>query len=266
MAKAKKAAARTGLKWKRKKWYRIAAPRTFNNKIVGEAFAETPQSMLGRVVEVNLMQMTGNIKKQNLVLRMKVNDVKNEIAQTEVLEFYMQPASIKRLVRKGTTKIDESFCCHTNDKKLIRIKPLLLTRSKISSSISRDLRAKTRAWLTNAVSVLSYEQLINDLCSFRLQRDMKTVLDKIYPLKGCQVRNMKIETKQKVMILKPTGKDESAAEKKKFARKKKPEGKIEEKNEKAEEAKEAVKKIEKTEAKKAKEEKTETPKEKPEEI
>ena len=39
----KRSAARTGLKWKRKKWYKIAAPKIFNNKVVGEAFAETPQ-------------------------------------------------------------------------------------------------------------------------------------------------------------------------------------------------------------------------------
>ncbi|MBD3259026.1 hypothetical protein GF371_00160 [Candidatus Woesearchaeota archaeon] len=222
MAKPKRTAARTGLKWKRKKWYKVAAPKIFNKKIIGEAFAEGPQSLLGRVVEANLMQLTGNFKKQNLVLRMKVNDVENETGQTEVVEFYMQPASIKRFVRKGTTKLDDSFCCYTKDKKLIRIKPLLLARSKTKSSVNKDLRKKTRTWLTNTINTLNYDQLINDLCALRLQRDMKPVLDKIFPLKGCQIRDMKIEKRQRVQILKPTGKEERP-EKRKPLRKKKTE-------------------------------------------
>jgi len=175
----KRSAARTGLKWKRKKWYRIAAPKIFNNKVIGEAFAETSQSLLGRTVEVNLMQLTGNIKKQNLVLKLKTNDVKDDVGQTTIMEFYMQPASIKRFVRKGTTKIDESFCCYTRDKVLVRIKPLLLTRTKTNSSVSRDLRKRTRTWLTNTITTLTFENFINDLCLFKIQRDLKTVLDKI---------------------------------------------------------------------------------------
>jgi ribosomal protein S3AE len=221
MAKSskKRSAARTGLKWKRKKWYKIAAPKIFNNKVIGEAFAETTQSLLGRTVEVNLMQLTGNIKKQNLVLKMKTNDVKDEVGQTTVMEFYMQPASIKRFVRKGTTKIDESFCCYTKDKVLVRIKPLLLTRSKAKSSVSKDLRDRTRSWLTNTIVTLTFENFINDLCLFKIQRDLKTVLDKIYPLKACQIRKANIETRRKVAVVEPTGKEEKV-ERKKFVKRK----------------------------------------------
>ena len=71
-----------------------------------------------------------------------------------------------------------------------------------------------RIWLTNTIHDTNYEKLINDLCMFRLQRELKSILDKIYPLKGCQIRKAKIETRTKVTILKPTAIKEEKSEKK----------------------------------------------------
>ena len=89
-----KKVAKTGLKWKRKKWFSIEAPQSLGGRIVGETLADNSVQLKGRCVSVSLMQLSGNIKKQNLFVNLRVKEVVNNVGKTEPYQFYMQPYSI----------------------------------------------------------------------------------------------------------------------------------------------------------------------------
>ncbi len=226
-----KATTKTGLKWKKKKWYEILAPAVFQNKAVGETFAEEPQNVIGRVVVTNLLALQGNIKKQNLNISLKVESVKGDKAVAVVKDFHMQKTSVRKIVRKAISKIEDSFACKTKDGQTVRIKLIGCTRTITNGGVLAAVRKMMRQWCVNRTSELSFNDAIRELTDMKFQKDLKTVLDRIYPLKVCQVRYFGLVSniREKIIPIAPlpltrskvAGSDEKKAEKKQLSRKRK---------------------------------------------
>lgn len=132
--------SKEGTKVKKQKWVQILAPKSFNNEIIGEIYASEIRSLVGRVVTVNLMTLSKDIKNQNANLRFVITQVEGGKGITELDGYYLIPASVRRLVRRGKKRIDLSFTCKTSDNKNVRIKPLIIPRTKVKSSVSAELR------------------------------------------------------------------------------------------------------------------------------
>lgn len=200
MAKAKQK-TKTGLSWKRKKWFEVTAPAIWANKVIGEAFAETADDLVGRSVVTNLMELTGNVKKQNILVRLAITALNGSSATTEVRQFSLQTQSVKRLVRKGRSKVEDSFVCMTKDEKKVRVKPLLVTRGRISAQTACTMRVYTRQYLVNLVADMTFDDFVSALCAFKIQKDLKPLADKISPVKQCQIRVAELETSPRVAVV-----------------------------------------------------------------
>ena len=66
MAKAKKKVSK--IKVKKKIWYKVIAPKIFAQKEIGESYLSDPAKAVGRKLSVNLKELTGNIKSQNVYI------------------------------------------------------------------------------------------------------------------------------------------------------------------------------------------------------
>ena len=120
MAVKKKVVAK---KVKRKRWYTVLAPALFGEKILGESYVAEPANLVGKFLSLNLMNVTGDPKKQNINAKFKVVKVADGKGHTELQSFNLLPSSVKRIVRRGRDKITDSFLCVTSDKRLVRVKP-----------------------------------------------------------------------------------------------------------------------------------------------
>jgi len=232
------------VKTAKKQWYSILAPKLFRNVVLGETLVYDPQKMVGKGITQNLMNLANDVKRQNINVNFKIVNVENGKAHTNMIGYNMVQSSVKRLVRRNITKIDMSFSCTTSDKKNIRLKPILITRSAINGSISAKIRKNAEEFLTKSIGSMSYDEFTNDLISHNLQSALKAHLKKVYPLRICEIRSMSIENLEKNVA------EESKKPKKKAEQEKK-----------AETPKEEPKKIEE----KSKEAKPETKEEKTEE-
>ena len=197
-----KKVAKAGLKWKKKNWYKVIAPQLFQAKEVGETFAEDSSKLIGRTVDTNLFQLTGNIKKQNIGVKLQINEIKNDQGYTFIKDFHLQPSSIRKLVRKEMSKVEDSLVCMTKDNKQIRIKPILTTRSKANSKALSSLNRVMRNIVVRRVNSLSYEKLMEDLVNLNFQKIMKEPLEKIFPLKQCQIKYAGIENDKRSFVVK----------------------------------------------------------------
>lgn len=176
----------------RKEWYQIIAPKLFQNAVLGETYVYEPEKTIGKGLSVNLMSLTNDIKRQNININFKINSMQNGKALADVVGYYMAQSSVKRSVRKDINKIDMSFPCKASDGKSLRIKPLLITRSATKGSIVAKLRKKTEEFLTKYIKDSSCDTIINDLVNHKLQTALKKELNKIYPLRVCEIRLMEI--------------------------------------------------------------------------
>lgn len=191
MAKTKAKAAIPN--WKKKKWYELLAPQIYGEKVLGESLAESPEHIKGKVVTVNLMTLLGNPRKQNISVKLRVEKVEGNKGLTKPIKLGMSHVSVKRLIRSGKDRVDSSFVAKTKGDTLLRIKPLIITKSCTSNSVKTALRHKAQEVLTTTIATLSLDSVFDSVTRGNLQKDLKDVLDKIYPLKMADIRVVEIE-------------------------------------------------------------------------
>jgi small subunit ribosomal protein S3Ae len=194
MAKAKKAAKEV-LKWKKKKWIKIISPKEFGNVILGESLVLKADQLVGKTIEVNLMSITRDIKKQNVNVKFVIVDIVNNQAVTKLMAFKIVPSSIKRMIRRGKDRIDMSFLCKTKEGLLLRIKLLLITMNNTSNSVLSTLRKKAEFLITQHSVKTGYDELMEDIIFLKIQKELKRQLKSIYPLKTVEVKNIQVQKK-----------------------------------------------------------------------
>ncbi len=200
---------RSALKLKKKKWYQILAPKEFNEAVIGETPSLDPRLLIDRVVAVNLMDITRDVKKQNINMKFKVTGLKENKAETEVIGYQTINTFIKRIIRRDRNNLHDSFVCKTSDEKNVRLKPLMITVSKTKGVVTNSLMRMLRANLAEYVEKITYKELVNDLVSHKLQSSLKNSLKKIYPLRSLEIKEMLLETEKKIV-----GKKEAKEKKK----------------------------------------------------
>jgi len=145
----------------------------------------------GRVVKYDLTRILKG-KSVDLQLKVKIVDGK---ATTTPVKIQLMPSYLKRMVRKGTNYVEDSFSAKCADAQL-RIKPFLITRRKVSRAVRKALREKARGELINYVKDKKSEEIFENVLKNHLQKPMSLILKKIYPLSFCEIRVLKVEGRQ----------------------------------------------------------------------
>ena len=103
------------IKTRKKAWFKIFAPQVFGNKEIGETYLPAAENALGRLLKISLKDITGNVKDQNAYIGFKIAKAEGSALRTEVISYQLTPASVKRLVRKNTARLDDYFTFTTKD-------------------------------------------------------------------------------------------------------------------------------------------------------
>lgn len=193
--KQKKAASsKTIDSWKKKKWYTLLAPEAFNHFELGETPANMPDEVEGRTVISNLMVLTGNSKRQNTNVIFRVTKVQGDKAFTEFINYQMAPSSIKRMMRRNKSRVDDSFVCKTSDSTLVRMKPFLVTASIARRAATTSIRRGAKQHVVREVAKVTYDGLCQDLVSGKFQKTIREHLHHIFPIIASEIRMMELIT------------------------------------------------------------------------
>lgn len=162
-------------------------------------FAFDLEELEGRYIKYDLTRF---LRGKNAILTAKI-EMKNGKAVTVSKEFRLLPYFLKKMIRKGTNYVEDSFTVECRDA-IVRIKPFLLTRRKVARSVRKALRENTKIELTEYAKTKTSETLFKDIILGKIQKPLSLKLKKVYPLSLCEIRILKVE---KVLEKKP-GKDE----------------------------------------------------------
>lgn len=142
----------------------------------------------GRFLKYDLTRM---LKGKSIMLTLKVKVEKDE-AIASPKKMILMPYFLRRMVRKGTNYVEDSFQTECKDGK-ITIKPFLVTRRKVSRAVRNALRKKTKEELVNYVKDKTSEELFDETLKNQIQRPLSQKLKKIYPLSLCEIRVLEIK-------------------------------------------------------------------------
>jgi ribosomal protein S3AE len=188
MAQDKKKVKKGGKSKVKKKWLQVLAPKSFDNKVLGETHVAENDKAIGKSVTANLMNLTGDMRKQGIQIRFDVLKVADGAAQTAVTGYELLPSQLKRLIRRGRSKVADSFIVRTSTNRLIRIKPVVVTTNRASISAQNAIRLAVRARVKELVGATSFDKLVQDLIGIKFQRTLKETAGKIHPIRSVDVK------------------------------------------------------------------------------
>ncbi|HEB46932.1 MAG TPA: hypothetical protein ENI22_00500 [Candidatus Pacearchaeota archaeon] len=153
-----------------------------------QLYAYDIESLDGKSIKYDLTRL---LRGKSMLLSLKI-EADKEKAVAHPRELKVMPYFIRRMMRKGTNYVEDSFSVKCNDAQ-IRIKPFLITRKKVSRAVRKALREKAEKELTEYVKDKDIDTLFDEVLKNKIQKSLSLKLKKIYPLSLCEIRVFKIE-------------------------------------------------------------------------
>jgi len=185
----------------RKRYINVAIPMLDQEtRVLG-----TPENLNGKTIKLDL---TRRLRGKGLTITFHLfNQDGKMVAIPKSLE--LVKSYTRRMMRKRVDYVEDSFTARCADIKAT-VKPLLITRKRVSRAVRRNLRNTTKEFLLEYLKEKDYNDICNELIDGILQKAMLPKLKKVYPLSFCDIRIFETKEIGKIDIkkaLKTTKKD-----------------------------------------------------------
>ncbi|RLM59404.1 30S ribosomal protein S3ae [Halobellus sp. Atlit-31R] len=178
-----------------KRWYSLIAPEQFDRTELGSTFADEPEKVYGRTVEVTLGDITGDQGENNTKLTFKVNDVSSDAAYTEFVKHELARDYVRSLVRRGASKVDVAITVLTTDDYRVQLQPVAFTTKKADRSQEKAIRRVMIDLVEEAAAERTFAELIDSAIEGRLSSAIYGEAKTIYPLRRVEVQKLTLEAR-----------------------------------------------------------------------
>lgn len=170
---------------KRRKFIEVEMP-IIRTKI--ELLGNTPGEVKGRTIKLDL---TRQLKGKGVEAILKIK-VENNKAVAYPIKIKLMPYFIKRMIRKRISYVEDSFEAPSQES-LLKVKPFLITRKRVSRAVRKTLRNKARNWVEDYLAERKDSEIFNEILTNKLQKPLSLTLKKTYPLSLCEIRILEIK-------------------------------------------------------------------------
>ena len=184
-------------KIKKKKWVPVYAPKIFNNAFLGETHVSEDEQVTKKSVGLNLGTVLGDMRKQAYFATFEIISLKEGKAQAALVGVRMTPSGTKRLIRRGRTKIEDSFLARLKNKEVVRVKPLVVTINTCSKNTQTAVRMSIRAKVKELLADASFDSFANEVISNKIQRVLKGVAGEHHPVRTADIKALMLLPKSR---------------------------------------------------------------------
>ncbi len=181
--------------WKAKSWYTILAPDIFEKKEIGETVSDKPEKIMGRKIETNMKELTGDLKKSHIKLIFRINEVTGENAHTEFFRQELSRSYLRSQIRRRNSKVDSIFNVRTKDGYTLRASTSAILTTRILTSQKKAIREVINQELTTISMNNDFAQFLNEVTTGKVSTEIYRKARKIYPLKRVEVTKIKLVKK-----------------------------------------------------------------------
>ena len=179
-------------RWKAKNWYQITAPSLFNNVLVAETLAETPDSLIGRVTEVSLQNLTNDFRKSHIKLLFSIDKVEQNTAHTQFKGHVLTSDYLRRMIRRRKSRVDGVFNVQTRDNALLRVKPFAISEKRIQSSQKKLIRNVMKEVINKEAKTKTLNVFIRDCLEGKIGSEIYKHCKIYYPVKRIEINKTEV--------------------------------------------------------------------------
>jgi small subunit ribosomal protein S3Ae len=181
-------------KWKSKTWYNVEIPEFMGRNNIGVTPAETPEQLVGRIVETTVGEIANDFTKHNTKLRLEISDVTGDVASTRFLGHEITTDYLRSIVKRQTSRIDANLDVKTKDGYSIRVKPICFTVKRARTSQIKGIREVMVKITKDRAAELTFEQFIEEAIMGKLSANIYRNAKSIYPLRRVEIRKTEVRT------------------------------------------------------------------------
>jgi len=142
------------------------------------------------------LDLTRQLRGKGLTIKLRIfNQEETLVAIPNNME--LVTSYIRRMMRKRTDYVEDSFQARCKDIRTT-IKPLLITRKKVSRAVRRNLRNTAKEFLLEYLKEKDFIEVCNEILDGTLQKTMLPKLKKVYPLSFCDIRVFETKELEKI--------------------------------------------------------------------
>jgi small subunit ribosomal protein S3Ae len=179
--------------WKAKSWYKVHVPDVLGKAYIGDTIANDAESVVGRVMQATLGEITNDYAKQHIKMSFKIATVTGDAAYTEFVGHEVTRDYLRSLVKRRSSRVDCHVPVMTKDGKKVFLTICCYTFARaniaqehaIRTTIAQALNAQAQAWDITA--------LLNGIVSGEISRDLFKAVKTIYPTRRVEVIKSKVE-------------------------------------------------------------------------
>jgi ribosomal protein S3AE len=166
----------------KKKFFEVEIPLTATKV---HLYNYSPEDIDGSVVKLDLTKI---LRGKSLELRSKVK-LEDKKLTGELLSLRLVPSYVKRVMRRGTDYVEDSFDATCKDAKL-KIKPFMITRKRVSRAIRNAIRIAAKKHIIAKVKSRDTKEIFSEIMTNKFQKELSLKIKKIYPLALCEIRTL----------------------------------------------------------------------------
>ncbi len=182
-------------KWKAKEWYKVRAPRMFNEIEIGETPSANPENLIGRTSEVTVQDLTGDFSKMHIKLNFQVNEVDGHDAKTIFTGHDLTVDYVRRLTRRKKTKTDHVVDIITKDGFGMRIKTMNIAENRIQASQEEAMRRAIGESIVQMGKEMTMADIVKSIISGDMGRNVARACRTIIPIKRVEIRKSEIRSR-----------------------------------------------------------------------
>lgn len=160
-----------------------------------QIFAYELTELEGKYIRYDLTRI---LRGKSILMQFRVQ-VKDNKAIAIPRGAILMPYFLRRMIRKGTDYVEDSFIAECKDASL-KIKPFLITRRKVSKRVRRGLREKAKQEIIKYLKDKPSQKIFEEILKNKMQKDLSILLKKIYPLALCEIKSIEIKKDLEVKV------------------------------------------------------------------
>ncbi|MBI2972010.1 MAG: 30S ribosomal protein S3ae [Candidatus Aenigmarchaeota archaeon] len=181
----------------KKQWYDIVAPKLFGERVIGETLSSDPKTLIGRKVEVSLLDIAKDFQKFYIKLLFQIERVEGSKAYTVFVGHDCLRERIYRMVQRRSRRVDVIQDVRTKDGVQLRVKTVFVIIRRVNTSIKGACRTKARELINDTISNATVDEYVQMLIAGELQANIRKACNKISPIGNVEIRKSEITLERK---------------------------------------------------------------------
>jgi len=177
----------------KKHWYDIVAPSMFENKVIGETLTADPKQLIGRKIEVSVMDLTNDYSKFYMKVQFQIEKLDGNKAHTKFIGHYCMRERIYRMIQRRIRRVDSIQDVKTKDGKTIRVKTVFILLKRINTSVKDATRRKSRELIDKIAGETDFNDFIKLIIKGELQQKIRKDVSKVYPIGDLEIRKTELK-------------------------------------------------------------------------